>query len=189
MKKILVLCCGFLSFGSQAELNVVENYKRYSVHPTSKSQLLQAANQASTIRSNGEVFHGYTQWNISWNFRWQNAGNRCRMVKVNTKLVIEYTMPKLFSKDSEVKGVWNKWYPNLLKHEKRHGELAKQAAAKINTQLANIKSRANCTLLSSDANKLGNSILDELRKNNERYDKQTNHGQTEGTWLAEFINS
>lgn len=187
MNKILVLCCGLVSFCSQAELNVVENYKYYPVQPSSKEQLYDAVDLATPIKINGSVFHGYTQWNISWNFRWIDTGSRCKMKKVNTKLKLEYTLPKLSSTDKQIKAIWHKWYANFEQHEMKHGMYAKEAAEQVNKQLSSMRSRRDCATLSADANRLGNKILEQSRVDNDHYDKRTSHGRTENAWLADYL--
>ncbi|HEX2584228.1 MAG TPA: DUF922 domain-containing protein, partial [Steroidobacteraceae bacterium] len=51
---------------------VTENFRvaYYPVYVHSGATLFSQFNAASTIRENGEVFHGYTHWDIHWSYRW-----------------------------------------------------------------------------------------------------------------------
>ncbi|NTV14747.1 MAG: DUF922 domain-containing Zn-dependent protease [Desulfobulbaceae bacterium] len=47
----------------------------YQVQAANNQSLLAALNAASPIREDGEVFHGYTEWNITWRFVWRHGSN------------------------------------------------------------------------------------------------------------------
>ena len=132
---------------------------------------------------NGKVFHGYTKYNINWRFWWKFHGNQCVFTKVETTLKLKYTMPQLKSSKPDVKAVWSNWYPNLEKHEKGHGELARDTANKIDKKLLSIPPKADCKILEKSGNKLAYKLMDELKVANKKYDTTTNHGETQMAWL------
>jgi predicted secreted Zn-dependent protease len=185
--KTLTLILAILSFYSSAETRVIEEFQFYEVAPTSKSHLLKALNRVSPIKEDGEVFHGHTKYNINWRFWWKSNGNRCSFTKVETTLKLKYTMPQLKSSIPDVNAVWSNWYPNLEKHEKGHGELAKKTASKIDKQLRSISPKSDCTLLEKSGNKLAHKLMDKLNKANKRYDISTNHGETQKAWLYLYL--
>ena len=181
--KVLPLVFTLLSFYSSAETTFFEEFKFYEVAPTSKNSLLKTLNNSSPIKENGEVFHGHTKYNINWRFWWKSTGNNCAFTKVETTLKLKYTMPQLRSSKPEIKAVWSNWYPNLEKHEKGHGKLAKDTAIDIDRKLLAIAPKANCKLLEKSANKLAYKLMSQLKKANEQYDSTTNHGETQNAWL------
>lgn len=181
--KYLLLILIFLSFYSSAETKILENFNFYEVAPTSKTDLLRTLNNSSPIRENGEIFHGHTKYDINWRFWWKSNSKQCVFTKVETTLKLKYTMPQLKSSKSDVKVVWSNWYPNLETHEKGHGELAKDIAYKIDSELLSIGPKANCNILEKSGNKLAYKLMDALKKANEKYDNSTNHGETQNAWL------
>ena len=181
--KYLLLVLIFLSFYSIAETNVFEEFEFYEVAPTSKSNLLKTLNNSSPIKENGEVFHGYTKYNIAWRFWWKFNGNKCAFTKVETTLKLKYTMPQLRSSKAEIKAVWSNWYPNLERHEKGHGKLAKDIANEIDRSLLAIAPKANCNILEKSGNDLAYKLMNKLKKANQKYDAITNHGETQNAWL------
>ncbi len=173
----------FISCFSNAKSKVTEEFEYYSVTPSLKSDLRNSLDASSPIKKNGKVYYGYTKYNIKWNFWWKSKPNKCTISKVKTTLKLKYTMPKLESNDQEIKSVWERWYPNLRKHEKRHGELAKRMVRKIDNSIYQMKPRKNCKDLKVAANKLAHNLMSDLKALNVKYDKKTNHGETEHAWL------
>ncbi len=181
--KVLVLLFTFLSFYSTAETKIFEEFQFYNVAPTSKSNLLETLNSSSPIKKNGKVYHGNTKYNIKWRFWWRSKDNKCAITKVETTLKLKYTMPQLRSANPEIKTIWANWYPNLEKHEKGHGKLAKEIANEIDRKLLAISPEANCSALKISGNKLAYKLMDKLKKANKKYDSTTNHGETQNAWL------
>ena len=181
--KLLLLILIFLSFYSSAKTNIVEDTLFYQVTPTSKANLLETLNSTSPIRENGDVFHGYTKYEINWRFWWKSNNDQCAFTKVETTLTLKYTMPQLKSSKSDVKVIWSNWYPNLETHEKGHGQLAKDTAYKIDKNLLSLGPKANCNLLEKAGNKLAHKLMDKLKKASKQYDIETNHGETQNAWL------
>lgn len=182
MKKLPVILL-FLPLLCSADAKVIENYRYYNVSASEKGRLLSALNKASPIREDGQTFHGHTKYHIGWKYWWKTREKQCALTKVETTLTLTYTMPKLVSASDEVKQVWDAWYPNLALHEERHGKLAKEAAALMDQKLNAIGPQENCRTLEKDLNKQAQAIMAELKKANKQYDKDTNHGETEGAWL------
>ncbi len=190
MKLIMVLLGGlFMAFSSLtlAKESVDESYKFYQVNPNSKTEILSSLNKTSPIKSDGSIFHGYAYSYIKWNFRWKYNKNSCWITYVNTELNTTYTLPKLVSDIEEVNGIWNKWYPNLVIHEKGHHQLAIAIAQKIQKKITELPSLATCSELEQKANGIGYKLVDELGLLNHEYDERTNHGETQGASLFSYL--
>lgn len=106
---------------------------------------------------------------------------------METVLTLEYTMPQLKSSRPDVQAVWSNWYPNLEKHEKGHGMLAKDAMYEIDRKLQSIGSKANCNKLEESANELAYKLMEKLKKASKQYDIKTNHGETQNAWLYQHL--
>ncbi len=179
----LTLSTLLLSLFSHAKVEIVENHKFYAVNAKAKKSLLATINQASPIREDGETFHGHTKWNIQWRFWWNSNQKQCQLTKVDASLTITLTMPKLISTNKQVKGVWSRWYPNLLTHEVGHIDLAKATVKNIEESLLAMPPQKSCKLVEKLANSLAQQKMAELSKASKLYDKNTNHGETQGAWL------
>lgn len=177
----------FYPICSEAKVNITENNVFYSVNAKTKETLLATINNATPIREDGEVFHGHTKWNINWRFWWKSNSSQCRINKVEASLILTLTMPKLVSTDEQVKQVWSNWYPNLLTHEIGHINLAKATIKEIEKSLLAIPTQSSCQRLEQTANTLAQQKMTELSKASKKYDRETNHGESQGAWLYSHL--
>lgn len=179
--------CLLISCQVNAEVNTSENYKYYSINPVSRADMLASLRAASPIREGDEIFLGHTHSAITWNFRWNSNSNSCWITSVETKIASTYTLPQLASDAIEVKQVWSRWFPKLLRHENGHHDIALKTARKIDAGIANMVPQPNCQVLEKLANELGKKYLEEMGVQNKKYDQDTNHGETEGARLSTYL--
>jgi predicted secreted Zn-dependent protease len=190
MQSIMLFFFGalwILSSTVEANDSVSEDYKYYVINPNSKSEILKSLNSASPILDGGEIFHGYADSRIDWNFRWRYNKKRCWITSTSTKLKTTYTLPKLKTQSNDVYDIWNKWYPKLVLHEKGHHKLAVKIAVKIKNAINGMPHEKTCELLERKANAIGHAFISELDDLNENYDTSTNHGETQGAFLFEYL--
>lgn len=179
--------CVLISCQVYAEVNTSENFKYYSINPVSRADMLASLRAASPIREGGEIFLGHTYSAITWNFRWNSNSNSCWMTSVEIKLASTYTLPQLASDSVEVKQVWSRWFPKLLRHENGHHNIALKTARKIDQTIATIAPQANCQVLEKLANEQANKQIEEMARQNTKYDQDTNHGDTEGARISSYL--
>jgi len=173
----------------QADPLIDINYKYYSVNTTSEVDLLSDLNNASPIKENGKIFHAHTDTHISWNFWWKKDYGECTIDRVSTKVKITYTLPKLSNKykSRNLLLIWNKWYPALIKHEKKHASHAIEIANIIERSIKSLPFKSSCKELENIANSTGNKLIKKLNKLDIEYDKKTGHGKTEGANLSTYL--
>jgi len=184
---IFVIALLPLQVYSYPKVKTIKN--TYVVEAKDKGSLLSDINNASPIRQDGEVFHAYTDTYVNWNYWWDKRKSYCKFNRVETSVKITYTFPRLSIKtqSSEVKEVWNQFYPALVEHENGHGQIAIEAAQEIERSLRNMPSYSNCNLLSKKANDKAQSILDEFAPKHRDYDIKTDHGKTQGAYLGLYL--
>ena len=190
MRSLIVFFCGvlwILSSTVEAKSSVSESYNFYLISPESKGEILKLLNSTSPILEDGDVYHGYAYSSINWNFRWRYNKNSCWITSASTKLNTTYTLPKLETKSNDVNQVWNQWYPKLVLHEKGHHKLAVKIASKIKNTISDMPRARTCTELEKKANGIGQALISELGELNIQYDKRTNHGETQGAFLFEYL--
>ena len=171
-----------LASGS-AKAAVSENlqYSYYTANAEPGRSLLGAMNMATPIRQNGEVFHGFTRWDVRWNFRWfESANGRCRITDTTTSLSATITLPKLTGADRDQAAVFEPFVTALRAHELGHYAIGKEAASTVDFRIRNLPEMASCPALESAANQTGHATLEEFRQRELRYDATTGHGRTQG---------
>ena len=85
-----------MALAARAEVQESHAREPYHVHARPGQTLREALNAATPITSGGQRFHGYTHWNVRWNFWWQqDTAGRCRITRVSTRLQSRIQMPEL----------------------------------------------------------------------------------------------
>lgn len=167
-----------------ADLEVALSYRYYGVGQQAGIPLLQALDRATPIRENGQTFHGYTQWNIQWRYRWhQQPDGRCRLTQNTTTLSAQITLPELRQAEPATQRAFAPYFEALRLHELGHVDLARIAARKIDTGVLALPEMGSCEQLEQNTNQLGLQLLEQARQANREYDRATGHGRTQGAWL------
>lgn len=179
---VLIFLC------SAVHAEVIENFdiSYYPVSLHSGSTLISQFNAASSIRENGEIFHGNTHWDIHWSFRWNtDASGRCRLISVNTKLDVVMTLPDAKGADTHQLAVVTSYSRALRMHEQGHYDIARRAARDIDQSLLAMPGMNDCKTLDIHANAKGYELLERYNELSRQYDKDTRHGRTQGAFLNE----
>jgi len=184
----LALACTLLfATALEAAPSVTEHFHYYQVKADSNDTLLTAINKASPVRYKGEVRHGYTDTHVKWNYRWKAGNGVCRIKHVSVDLTVTYTLPELITTSAATRKTWNQWFAKLLIHERGHKTVALKVAEEIETTLYGLPVMATCQQLSDVANSTAYALLDQAQLRHDQYDKDTNHGETEGAFLADYL--
>ncbi|GBG02494.1 hypothetical protein AZSI13_18210 [Azospira sp. I13] len=174
------LCCA----PARAEVSEQLSYQHYAVAHRPGQSLLAAINGATTIRQNGEVFHGHTRWNVRWDYRWRfDTQGRCTITSVNTRLESVITLPRLSTADPQVERQFAAYLEPLRRHELGHVQVGRNAARRIDQAIQNLPTMSSCELLSATANQRGSALIEEAKREELQYDQETGHGRTQGAWL------
>ncbi len=183
-----LLCCVVLPMLVAAEPAVTRKTVTYDVHATEPATLSAAIDAASPISSNGTTYHGYTEYYLGWKFWWVTRGRNCQLNKVEVKVDIEFTMPKLVSRHPprSLRTTWRKYYDALESHEEGHAKLAIAAGRQLEEDLLSLRAFTDCAKLEEGANALGQQQLQHLNEQQAEYDRRTEHGKRQGAFLEGY---
>lgn len=187
MMKLWILTFILLPFTVFADTKIIEQYKFYTVSPSTKDYLLASLNLKSPIRESGHTYHGNTAYQLRIRFWWAKSNGQCKLANIKTVLKLKYTLPKLKTTQGSVLAVWSKWYPHLYAHEQGHGRLAKKAAENVDMQLLAMAMNSDCNLLKEQAQLIAQKAILKLKQSFKDYDLKTNHGQTQGAWIYAYL--
>ncbi len=172
------------SAGTETRVNNVN----YMVEGKTAEEIWTDILAKTPVHQNGKRYAAYTKWNVSWQFRWLDNGNSCKINKVTTELDVTYTMPRLRKTSSTPASVlahWDKYYAALFEHELGHKQLGSRAANEIERQILNMAPRESCEQLESDANEIGKNIIAKYIRMEKDYDRTTAHGLNTGAVFHE----
>jgi|WetSurMetagenome_2_1015567.scaffolds.fasta_scaffold19363_6 predicted secreted Zn-dependent protease len=129
-------------------------------------------------------YDAYTNWHVTWNFdARKNAQRFCEISNVKVKLDIKFIFPQWTpnrSANQKVIERWDDYYSALTEHENHHKEIAETMAQEIEDSLNTLSQEVDCKNLKSIAHDTAHQILNNYKKKQHDYDKETNHGINDG---------
>ncbi|GGX58605.1 DUF922 domain-containing protein [Saccharospirillum salsuginis] len=175
-----------LALNAVADVQQSLDYRDYPVKPRSDESISDALYRASPILEAGRVFHGYTRWWVEWRFWWRETANRqCRIDRVSVEVQGEIQLPRLDGGTPSQRERFNRYREALHQHELVHYGFGLRAGREIENSLRNLPPEASCLELETRANETGYEILRDYRQLEDRYDRETEHGRTQGAWLED----
>lgn len=180
----MVVICLFTFFQeANATPKILTEYQNYPIQGQTAKELHDQIKQHGHYE-NGERYAGFTQWTVTWHFFYKEIPNQgCGITSVSTDVKIVYLLPQWIDINSAPLELKNKWIKNmeaLTIHEKGHGQHALLAAQKIEQALIRLPRQTHCQLIENKAKQVAQSIISKYNKEDVKYDKQTNHGATQG---------
>ena len=177
----------FLMLAADARAEVQESLEYTYYHAIAKpgQSLVSSLNAASPVNEKGRVFHGYTKWNVRWNFSWiENRDGTCKITTTKTSVTGSITLPRLAGANPEQQAVFERYAAALKQHELGHYQIGKDAAATIDQALLDMPPMRNCTSLDKVANDGAYQALERYKEKERLYDANTEHGKSQGAWLT-----
>lgn len=185
--RYLIICLSAYFFSlNLAVADVRENltYSYYPVIVKSNLPLFPQLLAASSIREEGTPYVGITNWHVRWNFKWNTDRNgACRITSSSTQLTADILLPRLSNANVLQMASFDRFIIALRQHELGHYNIATEAARKIDSDLNNIPAMSNCSALEAYANTTSKNTMDRFNERSRQYDRDTNHGKTQGAWI------
>ncbi len=155
----------------------------YLIGGRTASEIRNNIDREKPVRENGAGYDAYTEWFVEWNYWWDQSNDSCTIKKVETKVDVQFILPKLKTSGTLPKVLRQKWetyMKALLRHEDGHKNISVRAANEIESNILNMTSRRTCRKLEIDANHIGNELLKKYRVIEKEYDRKSNHGMNDG---------
>lgn len=156
----------------------------YQVPAGRHAKLCHAINAVSPIRVDGQIFHGYTSWEVRWRFRYEpRPDGRCVLSAVNVDLHARMQLPQLVDATAKMDQQFQVYVRALETHERGHYLFGQRARHDVETHLLALNPEASCAALEARANRDSQAIIARLQKEEKSYDQQTRAGATQGAKL------
>lgn len=179
----LLLACA-LPLAAAAEVRDNIDYSYYEVQVFTGPSLGTQVRAASPIREGSQVSFGDTHWNVRWDLRWNNdASGQCRLTGVVVTLRTRMLLPQLRGASAQQAAVFERFMAALRLHENGHYAHGQRAAQEIEQNLLALPPAASCAALEAQANDSGRRSLARYADLDVQYDRETNHGRTQGAYL------
>jgi predicted secreted Zn-dependent protease len=179
---VVALCVGAASAHAEVSQNL--SWRTYDVYQRDGESLLAAIKAVSPVRQNGKIFHGNTNWHVKWNYRWrERERGGCAVTSVSVTADGVITLPKLVEATEHAERQFKPYIKALTEHELGHFRIGLEAARAIERGLKSLPPQADCRTLQSRGDATARQILGEYKERNSEYDRQTQHGRTQGAVL------
>jgi len=155
----------------------------YLISGGTASEIRNDIDRKTPIRESRASHDAHTDWFVKWNYWWDQSNGLCTITKVETKVNIQFILPKLKTSSTLPKALRQKWkiyMTALLRHEDGHKNISIRAANEIESKILNMASRRTCKQLEIDVNHIGNKTLKKFRAIEKEYDRKSNHGMNDG---------
>ena len=154
----------------------------YTVEGDTISEILQSLKERAPSE-----YHAYTEWHINWNYTFCIEPTECQLKTFDLHVDVRYTLPQWEKSDGSSKAVvdeWKRYIDAVVVHEEGHTQLAMDAAKEMLelVQSQNWKAGTKEQLIAK-VDKACQNIIDKYRELEIQYDKETDHGRTQGARL------
>jgi predicted secreted Zn-dependent protease len=169
--------------GLTGVLRGAEQTKYYDIAGDSPTELRESLNQQRPVGPDGMSHDAVTLWYTRWQYRTTTSGRGCAVASFEVSLEIVTTLPKWTNEaaaPSSLVARWRGYYEALVRHEDGHKAIAKETAAAIRNAGTNTPSNSSCAELARAIDRVANDVLKQYREKERQYDKETQHGRTQG---------
>ena len=144
-----------------------------------------------SMRRRGPYGHdGYTSWYVGWKYTFLWSDDECFVTSFWTTVQVRYAMPKLVENPNHSLALlaeWERYLEALREHEEGHAALALEAAAEMErVVLENHMVGTSRKELSDAIDASCRAALKRARTREQAYDRNTEHGRTQGARLRVF---
>lgn len=132
-------------------------------------------------RLQGRTWAAVTRWRYAWRWQYDDRGIACeiRNVRVQLRATIEFPRWRPTAEpDSATLNWWQAMNTGLAEHERGHAQLAMKTAGEIVRRLEGLRG-GPCDALGMQANTVARNLLDQANRQQEEYDRRTQHGATQ----------
>lgn len=164
---------------------VKESY--YSINGMT-AQELRAQMRKLGPTENYSPYDAYTKYYVKWRYHLSQSSGGCRLTNIRVTVDTTYTFPRWENYNSgsaRLQANWNHYFTKLRAHERAHGAHGTNAANEIDAMLSRLPVMADCDELSRKADSQAYTILGKYQRADGEYDRDTNHGISEGVILQD----
>ena len=119
-------------------------------------------------------------WNVEWRGKLNPSPNGCSGSGYTTETKIVTTLPRWTPPadvSPEVKVQWTRFFVALAQHEAGHARIGRAAAVKVDETIRQVGVQPDCDTVQRLINERAESVLAEHRRQDEEYDRRTDHGR------------
>lgn len=174
------------SESENSDVALTREEKYYQISGTTPKELRKQLDKYGPIeKETGKKFDARTDWTIEWHYYYNESGSECKIDtnRVDVTLTLAFTYPEWkypADASSSLVDKWNTYMKNLVLHEEGHASIASEGAQTIYNTIIAMPASATCAALEKATNAAAQEQIDEIKRLEKQYDKETEHGRTQG---------
>ena len=153
----------------------------YDVHGRTAAELRADMRRVGPKSESGTIYAGETHTPLSWGYRTRSDGSMCTIWDIRMHASAKITLPGWTPPRDTVPGLWADWKQSMAGlelHEIGHKDITARYAVLIMRKLKEVNTF--CSAVNNEARRVPDTLLVQLREEQERYDRDTRHGLTQG---------
>ena len=190
------LACALLTIGAMAgcshtpsnspsapDVPISTDYVFYPIIGSTADQLRAQLDRLGPTDAQGNRFDAYTDWHVNRSYPYSMVDGQCTTGPIQVNVQVVLTFPHWTpsaSVSQDLVDQWEAYLVALRRHEDGHKEIAIAAGYAIYQALSELPGYPTCDELERAAEAVGERILDAYRQQEFDYDRNTDHGATQG---------
>ncbi len=162
------------------------NMQFYDLNTQTGTSLQQQLQHSAPHGAPGRRAVGKAVYQLSWELDTTQRASVCQLYGVKIKTRIALTMPnwlQLASQPADQQGQWTHFLGTMQEYEGQHKGMVQSTASQLGQTLATLPVNASCQALQIEADQAGQSALQQLREQVQRYQQESGQGLSLGMKL------
>ncbi|MDH4161987.1 MAG: DUF922 domain-containing Zn-dependent protease [Nitrospirota bacterium] len=162
---------------------IKESVEYYEITGTCENDLRRQMKQNGNIRVAGGKYDALTDWELKWDYGYNNGKGSCSVDSFSVDVNIVYRYPKWITAENappELVTKWRAYLQSLMDHESLHSYQVVQAADELTHAVSMLPPAATCEELDRAVRCLCDEKVKQLQDDQERYDRVSGHGAAQG---------
>ena len=158
--------------------------EHYMIWGVTARELRAQMDKYGPVGLNGIRADGYTAWNIQWRFDYDRTRTTCTAIDIRVTVDLRMTMPRWIPPARATPALiarWKRFETALRRHEDGHVAIATESGDEVLRVLHAKPGGRDCAEVGARLNAAGQAVLEESKRRQDRYDRDTDSGRKQGT--------
>jgi predicted secreted Zn-dependent protease len=184
----LLAAASLTGAASAQEIDVSERVEFYSVRGDSPEALLREmqAKGPTGVLDLGRRYFAQADSSVSWSYQYETTPSGCAVDTAEVVVETTYTYPSWEDREkasARLNAYWDHFLSRLEIHERGHADISRSAGAEIAKSIGATPPQADCPALEKAIKDVAGAVMKANEKRQRAYDRETNHGETQGAWF------
>lgn len=166
---------------AQSKISIERIVNVYDVYGSTAWEIRQSLDANRPLINDGR-WDAQVASRINWHYPYINEGGICRAGPITTDVRINFTYPRWANAEHQSPQLiqeWERYMVDLQVHEDGHAQIWIEVASEISDTISNLTA-PDCVSLEEAADKTGVEVIEKTKQRDEKYDKDTLNGKTQG---------